>query len=116
MSRDGCGAYVIWEMSDIRLAQITKARMSPVAHRNTHGVLVHGEVPILREMQAALPRITKPVWPFSRIAIPFVPNIFLGPEPTLSSHAENGVDHIRVSFAINRSEERRVGKECRSRW
>ena len=31
-------------------------------------------------------------------------------------NVEKGAAHIRSSFNNTRSEERRVGKECRSRW
>src|ERR1017187_8706037 len=40
----------------------------------------------------------------------------LGDEPRFEHGAEIGKDEILKTLFANRSEERRVGKECRSRW
>ena len=85
----------------IRLAEIAQARAAPIAHRYTHGVLVHSKMLASGEMQAAFPTITEAIGPLARIAVALMPHIFFCPQPALFAHRQNKLKHVGMTFAIH---------------
>src|SRR5712691_12081029 len=67
----------------ILIAQISQSCVSPVAHVDADGILIHVKPSRLSKMETSLPRVAKAIGPFPRITVSLVPNVFLGPQPTL---------------------------------
>ena len=81
-------------------AKISQACVSPISHGNHHLVLKHFEMPRLVKLQAALPCVTEPVRPLSRVTIAFVPDVLLGPKPALLPESENQLQNIDMPLTI----------------
>ena len=77
------------EPNDIVFSQRLQTRLSPFSHRYHDRVLIHFESRRFIELQASLPRVSKPIRPFPRMTILLVPDEFLCPQPSLFSHSEN---------------------------
>ena len=60
-------------------AEVLQASLSPIAGRRHHALLIHLELSLVVELEAALPRIAKAVGPFAGVTILLVPDKFFGP-------------------------------------
>ena len=80
-------------------AEIFQSGVSPVTHRNHHILLEHFEVAGFVELQTPLPCIPKTIWPFTRMTIALVPDVFLGPEPALFAKSKDEFEHINMTLA-----------------
>jgi hypothetical protein len=56
-----------------------------------------------REVEAPLPRIAESVWPFARVAVLLVPNVFFSPKPSLTSQGKHEFDYVSVTLAVDRN-------------
>ncbi len=58
----------------------------PVTHWHHHRLLIHVKMAGLIELEAALPGVAEAVRPFAGMAVLFMPDELLRPEPSLLSH------------------------------
>lgn len=59
-------------------------------------------MPRFIELQAALPRVAKPIGPLSWVTIALVPDVFLRPQPALLPECENQFKDVDMAFAVLR--------------
>jgi len=55
---------------------------------------------LLGEVKAALPGITKAIWPFAGEAVLLMPDVFLGPKPALFAKGKDEFQHVSVALTV----------------
>gem|GEM_PF-7015636 len=84
------------------MTEILESFIGPLPHWYHNRFLKHLEASRFVELKQPFPGVTKPIRPFSRVAVLFVPNELLRPQPSLFAQRKNQLNNIRVAFTIFR--------------
>src|SRR5438270_602888 len=87
----------------IFVTQIFQPGPSPISHVYHDSTLIHLEIARLIELKQSLPTVTKAIRPFPRKRIPFVPDKFFSPEPSLFAKLQNQLQDVNTTLPGGRT-------------
>lgn len=75
--------------------------LGPFPHWNHHAFLKHLKILRFVELQTPFPCVSESVWPLAGVTVPFVPDKFLCPQPSLFAQCQYEFDNVGMPFTFN---------------